>query len=79
MENNLEYFCLHDLNLSGVLTLQHPLRDLAPGTNSSASGVSRHGGSVAAVALPVSFMDYFCFALIFWLRSVGTFRFPFLR
>jgi hypothetical protein len=25
--------------------------------------------------LPVSFMDYLCFALIFWLQLAGTFRF----
>jgi hypothetical protein len=38
---------------------------------------SVHGGSEAAVALPASFMDYLCFALIFWLRPVGTFQFLF--
>jgi hypothetical protein len=76
MENDFEYFCLHGLCFSGGLTFQCQLRVLAPGTNPPAGSVLWHGGSAAAVAIPVSFMDYFCFALIFWLRSVGTFRFP---
>ena len=75
MENDFEYFCLHGLCLSGGLTFQCQLRVLAPGTNSSASSVLRHGGSEAAVTFPVSFMDYLYFTLIFQLRSVGISRF----
>ncbi len=76
MENDFEYFCLHGSCLSGALKFQCRLRVLAPGTNASANSVLRRGGSKAAVALPASFMDYLCFALIYWLRSVGTFRLP---
>jgi len=59
-----------------MLTFQCQLRDLSPRTNSSVSSVLRHGCREAVMALLVSFIDYLCFALISWLRSVGTFRFP---
>lgn len=59
MQNDFEYLCLHGWHLSELLTFQRQLRVLVPGTNSSASRVLRHGCSEAAVALPVSLMDYF--------------------